>query len=56
MRTSTRSQSRRRVGSLTFDPAVPLVMGGKLTADGVVVQRKADQLNGALDNVFVDVP
>lgn len=44
-----------RTGSLKFVSSVPLVMGGKLTADGVVVRRKADQLNGALDNVFVHV-
>ena len=44
-----------RIGSLTFDRSVPLTMGGKLTPDGVVVQSESDQLNGALDNVFVHV-
>lgn len=44
-----------RIGSLEFDSSVPLAMGGKLTADGVVVRSEADQLNGALDNVFVHV-
>ena len=44
-----------RTGSLTFDPAVPLTMGGKVGADGSVVEDNSDQLNGALDNVFVHV-
>ena len=44
-----------RTGSLTFDPAVPLTMGGKVGAEGGVVEDNSDQLNGALDNVFVHV-
>lgn len=44
-----------RLGSLEFDSSVPLVMGGKVGADGAVVRGKADQLNGALDNVVVHV-
>lgn len=44
-----------RVGSLVFEPSVPLTMGGKLTPDGDVVRGESDQLNGALDNVFVHV-
>ena len=50
--TVTRSM---RTGSLEFDASVPLTMGGKLAPDGDVVRRMADQLNGALDNVFVTV-
>lgn len=44
-----------RTGSLDFDSSVPLAMGGKLAPDGDVVRRMADQLNGALDNVFVTI-
>jgi hypothetical protein len=44
-----------RTGSLEFDSSVPLAMGGKLAPDGDVVRRMADQLNGALDNVFVTI-
>lgn len=44
-----------RTGAMTFDPSVPLTMGGKVGADGSVVENNSDQLNGALDNVFVHV-
>ena len=44
-----------RVGSLVFEPSVPLTMGGKLSPGGDVVRGESDQLNGALDNVFVHV-
>lgn len=44
-----------RIGSLVFERSVPLTMGGKLTPEGTVVRGESDQLNGALDNVFVHV-
>jgi hypothetical protein len=41
------------VGPLAFDPATPLVIGGKVGHNGLLVRGQPDQFNGALDNVFV---
>jgi hypothetical protein len=48
-----RTYRQGTIGSLTCKASVPLVIGGKLAPDGTVVRRSSDQLNGALDNVFV---
>lgn len=41
------------VGPLAFDPATPVVVGGKIGTNGLLVHRQPDQFNGALDNLFV---
>ncbi|MFB9313983.1 hypothetical protein [Nocardioides plantarum] len=56
---STRTVSRRPVGAMSFDrtdgTVVPLSVGGKVGADGRIPDGSSDLLNGAVDNVFVDV-
>jgi hypothetical protein len=41
------------LGPLVFNPATPLVVGGKVGSNGLLVRNQPDQFNGALDNVFV---
>jgi hypothetical protein len=41
------------VGPLVFNPVTPLVIGGKVGSNGLMVRHQPDQFNGALDNVFV---
>jgi hypothetical protein len=41
------------LGPLVFNPATPVVVGGKIGSNGLLVRRQPDQFNGALDNVFV---
>jgi hypothetical protein len=41
------------LGPLVFKPATPVVIGGKVGFNGLMVRHNPDQFNGALDNVFV---
>jgi hypothetical protein len=41
------------LGPLIFNPVTPLVIGGKVGWNGLLVRKQPDQFNGALDNVFV---
>jgi hypothetical protein len=41
------------LGPLVFNPVTPLVIGGKVGSNGLLVRNQPDQFNGALDNVFV---
>ena len=56
---SVRWSSRHPVGAMSFDrpdqTVVPLSVGGKVGADGRIPEGSSDLLNGAVDNVFVDV-
>ena len=42
-------------GSLTQSSDTPLVVGGKVSATGMVVSTDSDQFNGAMDNVFLKI-
>ncbi len=56
--TVTRRAWARRgpTGSLSaLDPGVPLTVGGKTDPSGAPVAAGADQLNGSVDDVFLDV-
>jgi hypothetical protein len=44
------------VKPLSFNAKTPVTVGGKIGTNGKVVIKNSDQFNGALDNVFVDVP
>ncbi len=48
-----RVSSEAATGSLTYPARTPLVIGGKVSPTGVVVNRNSDQFNGAVDNVFM---
>jgi hypothetical protein len=41
------------LGPLVFNPATPLVIGGKVGSNGLPIKNQPDQFNGALDNIFV---
>lgn len=43
------------IGTLTFDAATPVSIGGKLNAD-LTLASSPDQFNGYLDNVVLDLP
>jgi hypothetical protein len=50
--------TRQPVGAVSFDrggPAVPVSVGGKTDAEGRIPDGDSDMLNGAVDNVFIDV-
>ena len=43
-------------GSLDpVDASLPLSVGGKLNADGGIVEDSTDQFNGLLDNILLDI-
>lgn len=44
----------QKLGVLPFPDRFVLSIGGHLSADQTLVSKQSDQLNGALDNVFVD--
>ncbi|GGO75270.1 LamG domain-containing protein [Nocardioides deserti] len=44
------------IGSVAFDPAVPVTVGAKVLAAGDIATSDSDQFNGALDNVRIDRP
>lgn len=41
-------------GTLVFDPRTPLAIGAKVSVELAVVTSSSDQLNGAIDHVYVD--
>jgi hypothetical protein len=57
--TATWSKSATRsagFGNLTWQRAsIPMSVGGKLTTSGAIVSGASDQLNGTVDNVFLDI-
>lgn len=47
------ASTRAPAGALSFATSTAISVGGKVTATGALVESQPDQLNGALDNVYV---
>lgn len=44
-----------QIGAVSFDPQIPVAIGGKLAANGELIRSATDQFNGMLTNAFLSI-